>query len=49
MYKSTTIKNDKVKILGRGELKSKVSIKLHAVSSSAKEVIEKLGGSVELI
>jgi large subunit ribosomal protein L15 len=42
-------KNDKVKILGRGELKSKVSIKLHAVSSSAKEVIEKLGGSVELI
>jgi len=42
-------KNDVVKILGRGELKSKVSIKLHAVSSSAKEVIEKLGGSVELI
>jgi large subunit ribosomal protein L15 len=42
-------KNDRVKILGRGELKSKVSIKLHAFSSSAKEVIEKLGGSVELI
>ena len=42
-------KTDKIKILGRGELKSKVSIKLHAVSSSAKEAIEKLGGSVELI
>ncbi|MGK7395967.1 MAG: 50S ribosomal protein L15 [Candidatus Cyclobacteriaceae bacterium M3_2C_046] len=39
-------KNDLVKILGRGELDKKVEIKVHAFSSSAKEVIEKLGGTV---
>src|ERR1043165_13622 len=29
-------KNDKVKVLGRGELKSKVEVKVHAFSASAK-------------
>lgn len=38
-------KNDKVKILGRGELKSKVDIKVHAFSASAKTAIEAKGGS----
>jgi large subunit ribosomal protein L15 len=42
-------KNDRVKLLGRGELKTKVDIKLHSVSSSAKAVIENLGGKVEII
>ncbi len=42
-------KNDKVKILGRGELKSKVDIKVHAFSASAKSAIEAKGGSAESI
>ncbi len=36
----------KVKILGNGELKKKISVKGLAVSKSAKEKIEKAGGSV---
>jgi large subunit ribosomal protein L15 len=39
-------KNDVVKILGRGELKSKVDIKVHAFTASAKKAIEEKGGSV---
>lgn len=38
-----------VKILGDGELKSKVNVKVNAVSKSAQEKIEKLGGSVTLL
>jgi large subunit ribosomal protein L15 len=38
-------KNDKVKILGRGELKSKVDITVHAFSATAKTAIEAKGGS----
>ena len=37
-----------VKLLGNGDLKSKVTIKVDAVSKSAQEKIEKLGGSVTL-
>jgi len=37
-------KNDLVKILGRGELKSKIEIKAHGFSKSAIEKIEKAGG-----
>jgi large subunit ribosomal protein L15 len=39
---------DPVKILGNGELTKKLSFKVAAVSASAKEKIEKAGGSVEL-
>lgn len=39
-------KNDMVKILGRGELKSKVDIKAHAFTASAKKAIEEKGGTV---
>lgn len=42
-------KNDLVKILGRGELTAKVSIKANGFSASAKEAIEKAGGSAELV
>ena len=42
-------KNDKVKVLGGGELKSKVNVKVHKCSASAKEAIEAKGGTVELI
>jgi large subunit ribosomal protein L15 len=41
-------KNVPVKLLGNGDLKSKVTIKVDAVSKSAQEKIEKQGGSVTL-
>ena len=41
-------KTDVIKILGRGELNSKVNITAHAFSESAKSAIEKAGGSVTL-
>jgi large subunit ribosomal protein L15 len=42
-------KNIPVKILGNGELKSKVNIKINAISKSAREKIEKLGGTVTVL
>ena len=42
-------KKDLVKILGRGELKSKVNIKAHGFSATAKAAIEKLGGTTEIV
>ncbi len=42
-------KRDKIKILGRGELKSTVSVTADAFSAKAKEAIEAKGGSVVLI
>lgn len=41
--------NDKVKILGNGELKSKLTFKVNAVSEKAKSAIESAGGSVEIV
>ena len=41
-------KNDNVKILGRGELKTKIDVTADGFSKSAKEAIEKLGGKVEI-
>ena len=38
-----------VKILGDGELTKALSVKAHAFSSSAKDKIEKAGGTVEVI
>jgi large subunit ribosomal protein L15 len=42
-------KNDKIKILGGGELTAKLDVTAHKFSASATEVIEKLGGSVNKI
>ena len=42
-------KNDLVKILSRGEIKSKVEIKAHAFSGSAKKAIEAAGGTAVTI
>jgi large subunit ribosomal protein L15 len=42
-------KKDKVKILGRGELKSKVSVSSHAFSETATKAIEKVGGTATTI
>ena len=41
--------NDKVKILGNGELKSKFTFRVNAVSEKAKTAIEAAGGTVELV
>jgi large subunit ribosomal protein L15 len=40
---------DKVKILGNGELKTKLTFKVDAISEKAKQAIETTGGSVELV
>ena len=42
-------KKDLIKILGRGELKTKVDIIAHGFSAKAKSMIEDLGGKAELI
>ena len=39
-------KNDLVKILGRGELTSKIEVKAHAFSATAQKAIEAAGGSI---
>lgn len=39
-------KNDKVKILGRGELKAKLSVSAHGFSKTASAAIEAAGGTV---
>src|SRR6201985_1053594 len=40
---------DRVKILGKGELKTKLSFKVNAVSGKAKTAIEGVGGTVEIL
>ena len=40
-------RRDPVKVLGRGEISTKLTVKAHAFSSSAKEKIEAAGGSCE--
>jgi large subunit ribosomal protein L15 len=42
-------KKELVKILGRGELKSKVNVSAHGFSASAIAAIEKLGGTVTTV
>ena len=38
-----------VKVLGRGELTKGLTVKVHAVSASARQAIEAAGGSVEIV
>jgi large subunit ribosomal protein L15 len=42
-------RNVRIKLLGEGELGSKLTVSAHAFSASAKENIEKAGGSVVVI
>jgi large subunit ribosomal protein L15 len=42
-------RRDPVKILARGELKKKLTVKAHAFSAQAKEKIEAAGGTAETI
>ena len=39
--------NDGIKILGRGELTKKLTVRANAFTASAKEKIENAGGTVE--
>jgi large subunit ribosomal protein L15 len=45
------IKNTKtdVKLLGNGELKKKLTIRLHAISATARQKVESAGGTVSLL
>jgi ribosomal protein L18E len=45
------LKNTKidVKLLGNGELTKKLTVRVHAVSASAREKVEAAGGTVELL
>jgi len=45
------IKNTRtdVKLLGQGELKKKLTVRVHAISASAREKVEAAGGSVSLL
>ena len=42
-------KNDLIKVLGDGELKSALTVSAHKFSKSAEEKITKAGGKIELI
>ena len=41
--------NDKVKVLGNGEVKGKFTFKVNAVSEKAKAAIEAAGGTIEIL
>jgi large subunit ribosomal protein L15 len=45
------IKNTKtdVKLLGNGELSKKLTVRVHAISATAREKVEKAGGTVALL
>ncbi len=42
-------RRDLVKILGKGEISTKLTVRAHGFSATAKEKIEKAGGSCEVI
>lgn len=42
-------RTDLIKILGNGEVKTKLSFKVNAISETAKKAIEAAGGSIELV
>ena len=41
-------KSQKLKILGTGEIKTKINLEANLISNSAKEKLEKVGGSVQI-
>lgn len=48
-YKTNSRQKAGYKILGSGELTKKLSVKVHAITASARGKIEAAGGSVELL
>lgn len=49
LEKNYVRKQDRLKILGKGNLTAKLKVSAHAHSSKAKEIIEAQGGSIDLI
>jgi large subunit ribosomal protein L15 len=51
LVEAGVIKNTKidVKILGNGEVTKKLTVRVHAISATAREKIEKAGGTVDLL
>jgi large subunit ribosomal protein L15 len=51
LVEAGVIKNTKVdvKILGNGEIKKKLTVRVHAISATAREKIEQAGGTVDLL
>jgi len=41
--------NDRIKLLGTGEIDTKISIEVHACSGSGRKKVEDAGGSVEVV
>ena len=50
LKKKKILKNkiNKIKILGNGDIKDKINLEIDFISKSAKEKIEKKGGSIKL-
>lgn len=42
-------RHDGIKLLGQGEIKAALTVKINAVSRSAKEKIEAAGGTIEVV
>jgi large subunit ribosomal protein L15 len=42
-------RHDKVKLIGRGVIYKKLTVRVHAVTESARQCVEKAGGKVEII
>jgi large subunit ribosomal protein L15 len=50
LYQNRFIKkNDRVKVLGNGELSAAINVTVHAISESAKSKIESKGGTVTIL
>jgi large subunit ribosomal protein L15 len=51
LVEAGVLKNTKidVKILGNGEVTKKLTVRVHAISATAREKIEKAGGTVDLL
>ncbi|RKL65343.1 50S ribosomal protein L15 [Salipaludibacillus neizhouensis] len=51
LVESGVVKNEKsgIKVLGKGTLESKLTVKAHKFSGSAKEAIEAAGGTTEVV
>ena len=47
--KGIVSKNDRVKILGGGELSGRLDVTVHAITASAKQAVVDKGGSVNLV
>jgi large subunit ribosomal protein L15 len=50
LYESGLVsRTDRVKLLGNGAIKGKVTFKINAISAKAKEAVEAAGGTVEIV